>query len=131
PKARPIREVGTGDDETPGDSQRLPCDIVEIDRVLGGSGESDACAARQIRGLVAGSAVLVGGDPGIGKSTLMLQAAGRWSGRGTRVLYVTTEESAQQLKMRAERLGVFKGSSDELFVLADTNLARVVEQCRK
>lgn len=131
PRARPIQMVGTGDDESAADSQRLPCGITEFDRVLGGSGEMVAGGAAEARGLVAGSAVLVGGDPGIGKSTLMLQAAGQWSAAGTRVLYVTTEESAQQLRMRAERLGVFRGPADELFVLADTNLARVVEQCRK
>jgi DNA repair protein RadA/Sms len=90
---------------------RLPSGIGELDRVLGG-------------GLVAGMAVLVGGEPGIGKSTLLLQAAAKWCGQGKTVLYVTSEESAQQTKLRAARLDV---KSDELLVLAETNLARVVQ----
>ena len=80
------------------------------------------------RGLVPGSVVLVGGDPGIGKSTLLLQAADKLSRQGRRVLYVTSEESAQQTRLRASRLGA---ASDNLFVLADTNLARIIEQTRQ
>jgi DNA repair protein RadA/Sms len=83
------------------------------------------------RGLVPGSVVLIGGDPGIGKSTLMLQAAHEWASRKFRVLYVTSEESAQQLKLRADRLAPDGRGADELFVLADTNLARIQEQARK
>src|SRR5690606_19103480 len=106
------------------DLERIPTHIGELDRVLGG-------------GLVPGSAVLIGGDPGIGKSTLLLQMAGRIGrGHGTahpaepaRVLYVSSEESAQQVRMRAARLGV--AASDDLYILADTNLARIVEQARK
>ncbi len=130
--ARPIAEAGSADGPVP----RLNTGIAELDRVLGG-------------GIVAGSAVLVGGDPGIGKSTLMLQAAGAM-GRGemgsrdqgikrmplshdpsipTSVLYVSSEESAEQVRMRATRLGV--GDSPNLFVLSDTNLARIVEQTRR
>lgn len=111
PGARPINQV-TGEVRA---DQRLHTGIGELDRVLGG-------------GLVPASVVLVGGDPGIGKSTLTLQAAGTLS-RTRPVLYVTSEESAEQVRMRAARLGV----SDEpnLFVLADTNLARIVEQVRK
>jgi len=84
---------------------RLPSGVSEFDRVLGG-------------GIVAGSLVLVGGDPGIGKSTLLLQVAAEVAnGRG--VLYVSGEESAAQLKLRCERLG-FSGSG--VFVLPETSL---------
>jgi DNA repair protein RadA/Sms len=101
---------------------RLPGGIRELDRVLGG-------------GLVVGSAVLIGGEPGIGKSTLLLQSAFAWAKAAKRVLYVSSEESAQQVGMRATRLA----SGDEaagkmpehLFILAETNLARIVEQARK
>ncbi|TVQ32865.1 MAG: DNA repair protein RadA [Phycisphaeraceae bacterium] len=116
PKAAPIGEVGATDAPEP----RLPTGVGELDRVLGG-------------GIVQGSVILVGGDPGIGKSTLMLQAAGKMSAGGVRTLYVTSEESARQVRLRAERLGVAaaRESDDQLFVLADTNLARIVEQARK
>ncbi|MEM1098080.1 MAG: DNA repair protein RadA [Planctomycetota bacterium] len=117
-KAVPITQVG--DDDTAG--LRIASGIGEFDRVLGG-------------GLVPGSAVLVGGDPGIGKSTLMLQAAGRLAREGRPVLYVCAEESAAQVRMRAERLTERSNVSHELpeklFVLADTNLARIIEATRK
>jgi DNA repair protein RadA/Sms len=126
-------------------SPRRPSGIGEFDRVLGG-------------GLVPGMAVLVGGEPGIGKSTLLLQAAGRWAGSGKTkrrrdeeaerrsgsgadtsslrdsvsssltagpVLYVTSEESAQQTKLRADRLGI---ETDDLLILAETNLERILHQ---
>ena len=114
------------------DVARWSTGIDELDRVLGG-------------GLVPGSVVLLGGDPGIGKSTLMLQAAGRLARCEQRVLYVSSEESAYQIRLRAERLFSDDGISikrakpqaaagiaqfDELFVLADTNLARIIEQAR-
>jgi len=89
-----------------GDEARTPLAIPEFDRVLGG-------------GIVAGSLVLIGGDPGIGKSTLMLQAAGRLTGSGRAVLYVSGEESARQVKMRSARLGM---RGERLFVLTETNL---------
>jgi len=114
PKALPITQV----DETT--YPRLSTTISELDRVLGG--------VENQRGIVPGSAVLIGGDPGIGKSTLLLQAAHRLATAAHRVLYVTSEESAQQTRLRARRLGV---ESDELLVLADTNLARIVEQIRQ
>jgi DNA repair protein RadA/Sms len=113
--------------------RRLPTGISEFDRVLGGI-DTDPC-----RGLVPGSVVLVGGEPGIGKSTLLLQAAGAWASPinmdqtkrdwTSKVLYVSSEESAEQIQLRAARLGV--GDADHLFVLADTNLARIIEQARK
>jgi DNA repair protein RadA/Sms len=87
------------------DEPRLAFGLPEFDRVLGG-------------GAVAGSLALIGGDPGIGKSTLLLQVASLAAG-GRRVLYLSGEESARQIKLRARRLGV---SGDGLFVLTETNL---------
>ena len=84
---------------------RISTQIPELDRVLGG-------------GIVGGSVVLVGGDPGIGKSTLMMQMAAALSGRVS--LYITGEESVQQIKLRAERLDV--KPSENLLLLAETNL---------
>ena len=92
-------------------TERITVPIEELNRVLGG-------------GLVQGSLVLVGGDPGIGKSTLVLQAAAAIADAAGSVLYVSGEESAQQIKLRADRLGI---SSDTLLVLADTDLNRVLE----
>ncbi len=87
-------------------ANRLPVPIAEFDRVLGG-------------GLVPGSLVLIGGDPGIGKSTLVLQTAAALARPETPVLYVSGEESAQQIKLRAERLGIDR---DGLLVLPETDL---------
>ncbi len=83
--------------------------INELDRVLGG-------------GAVRGSLVLIGGAPGIGKSTLLMQACGKM-GKSEKILYVSGEESQRQLKMRAERLGV---SGDEIYVLPETNLHEII-----
>jgi DNA repair protein RadA/Sms len=98
---------------------RIRVPIGEFDRVLGG-------------GLVPGSLVLIGGDPGIGKSTLLLQvvaALARESALNDRpVLYVSGEESAQQIKLRAHRLGL---DAPNLFVLAETNLNHVLAQAEK
>lgn len=88
---------------------RFSTGMGELDRVLGG-------------GAVIGSLVLVGGAPGIGKSTLLLQICGNL--RDQKVLYVTGEESARQLKLRAQRLGVSQG---ELYVLAETNLDHILK----
>ncbi|MBX6352490.1 MAG: DNA repair protein RadA [Thermoflavifilum sp.] len=85
---------------------RMATGFAEFDRVLGG-------------GLVPGSLVLIGGDPGIGKSTLLLQVSHAAASRGQRVLYVSGEESAAQLKLRAERLGALH---EGLLVLAETDL---------
>ncbi|RJR50163.1 MAG: DNA repair protein RadA [Desulfobacteraceae bacterium] len=90
---------------------RLRTGIAEFDRILGG-------------GLVPGSLVLIGGDPGIGKSTLVLQVAARLCRSGLRSLYVSGEESPQQIKLRAERIGVHAG---ELFVLAGTCIEDLFE----
>ena len=87
---------------------RAATGIAELDRVLGG-------------GVVAGSLLLVGGDPGVGKSTLLLQAAANLARGGARVLYVSGEESAAQLRMRAQRLGV---QDAPVRVLAETDLDR-------
>ncbi len=106
-RARPITEVG-GD---AGGEVRLRIGIGELDRVLGG-------------GLVTGSLTLVGGDPGVGKSTLLLTTADAFAKRGIRVLYVSAEESARQVRLRAERLGVL---SESLWLLAETSVAAVVD----
>jgi DNA repair protein RadA/Sms len=91
---------------------RWPTGIGELDRVLGG-------------GVVPGSLLLIGGDPGIGKSTLMLQLSRALATQGRRVLYVAGEESAPQVRLRAERLGVIP---DELFILCETEVEAVLEQ---
>ncbi len=133
PAATAITEIMTN--RTP--MRRLPTGISEFDRVLGGSDTNTAALSN--KGLVPGSVILVGGEPGIGKSTLLLQAAGAWASPinmdsskcdwTSKVLYVSSEESAEQIQLRAARLGV--ADSDSLFVLADTNLARILEQARK
>jgi DNA repair protein RadA/Sms len=127
------------------DSPRTPTGIGEFDRILGG-------------GIVPGSAVLVGGEPGIGKSTLLLQVASdlasgasqhglkaratdhalrsrdtgfqpvQGAPEGTKVLYVTSEESARQTKLRASRLGI---ESPNLLILAETNVERIINQINK
>ena len=88
---------------------RITTGIGELDRVLGG-------------GIVKGSLILIGGDPGIGKSTLLLQVCRHISDRGIHVLYVSGEESLQQIKMRAVRIGRFR---DELKLLAETDLGDI------
>ncbi len=98
-----------------GGEVRIAVGIGELDRVLGG-------------GMVAGSLSLIGGDPGVGKSTLLLMSLARLSGRGFRTLYVTGEESARQVRLRAERLGV---GGDELYLLAETDMEAVRESVRE
>lgn len=91
---------------------RSSCGISEFDRVLGG-------------GLVEGSMVLIGGDPGIGKSTLLLQASAHLASNGGKVLYVSAEESVEQIKLRAMRMGI---TSDNLYLLGETNIERIAAQ---
>ena len=88
------------------DEKRISSGMPELDRVLGG-------------GIVQGSMVLVGGDPGIGKSTLLLQVCRNLCSRKVDVLYVSGEESLQQIKIRADRMGTF---DDQLSLLCETNL---------
>ncbi len=88
--------------------------MLEFDRTLGG-------------GLVPGSLVLLAGDPGIGKSTLILQVAGSFSRAGLKALYVSGEESPQQVKMRADRLAIH---SEDLYLLAETCIERLFEKTR-
>ncbi len=99
-KPMPLSAISSADEE------RVSTDMKELDRVLGG-------------GIVRGSLVLVGGDPGIGKSTLLLQVCHNLSNKRLSVLYVSGEESLQQIKIRAERIGDF---SDTLELLCETNL---------
>lgn len=91
---------------------RFSSGIEELDIVLGG-------------GIVKGSLILVGGDPGIGKSTLMLQVADHVARQGKRVLYVSGEESIKQTKMRADRLGI---DSEELYVLSENNMDLILAE---
>jgi DNA repair protein RadA/Sms len=95
--------------------ERIDVPLIEFSRVLGG-------------GIVPGSLVLVGGDPGIGKSTLLLQVSALLADRGSTVLYVSGEESAQQIKMRARRLGL---TPEALYVLTETNLLAIIEHMRQ
>lgn len=91
---------------------RVSTGIGEFDRILGG-------------GLVQGSIVLIAGDPGIGKSTILLQTSGGLASSGKKVLYVSAEESAGQLKLRADRLGV---KSDSIYIYPQTNLENIKSQ---
>jgi len=99
----------------PQDDQRLPSGVTEFDRVLGG-------------GIVPGTLVLIGGDPGIGKSTLLLQVADKLSEAGTRVLYVSGEESERQIKLRGERLSVV---AKNVFLLPETNLENIFREIER
>ena len=105
---RPVKLKEVQVDKTP----RIPTGINECDRLFGG-------------GIVPGSLTLVGGDPGIGKSTLMLQMANALAKRGLIVLYVCGEESVEQTTMRARRLGV---DSDNLLLLSETNFSQIKAQ---
>ena len=89
---------------------RTKVGVAELDRVLGG-------------GLVQASALLVGGDPGIGKSTLLLQAAARFARNGLKVIYVSGEEATAQVRMRAKRLGL---TDSPLILAAETNLRDIL-----
>lgn len=103
-KPKPIKEVDLGAE------QRINTAGIELNRVLGG-------------GLVPGSVILLGGEPGIGKSTLMLQIALRM--KKTRILYVSGEESEKQIRMRAERIGI---TNEECYLLPETSAQNIFEQ---
>ncbi|WP_299191459.1 DNA repair protein RadA [uncultured Litoreibacter sp.] len=105
-KAIELTDLSTKDNPP----KRTVSGVGELDRVLGG-------------GLVDASAILVGGDPGIGKSTLLLQAAARFGRNGMNVVYVSGEEAAQQIRMRAQRLGL---ESSPVKLAAETNLRDVL-----
>jgi DNA repair protein RadA/Sms len=94
------------------DDARISSGIEEFDRVLGG-------------GIVAGSLVLIGGSPGIGKSTIIIQIADKLSQNDKKVLYVSGEESERQIKMRGERLGL---NAENLFLLPETNLEAILNE---
>ncbi|MFN0140661.1 MAG: DNA repair protein RadA [Pyrinomonadaceae bacterium] len=124
-----FRQTGTGTPSSAGsfrqpvaydavesqDDARVSSGIDEMDRVLGG-------------GIVAGSLVLIGGAPGIGKSTIVMQMADKLGRNGTKVLYVSGEESERQIKMRGQRLGV---EASNLFLLPETNLQAILAEADK
>lgn len=107
--AIPFTEIESQDDV------RIPSGVTEFDRVLGG-------------GIVPGTLVLIGGDPGIGKSTLLLQVADKLSAAGALVLYVSGEESERQIKLRGERLGV---DAKNVYLLPETNLENIVKEIER
>ena len=104
-KAMPIAEI-----EVVGEDRRLT-QIGEFDRVLGG-------------GVIPGSVILIGGDPGIGKTTLLLQGLPRLSSKEEPALYVSGEESPRQIKMRGQRLGI---ENPNLLILAETSLEQILK----
>lgn len=108
-EAVPIASIESGPED------RFTCGMPELDRVLGG-------------GVVPGSLVLIGGDPGIGKSTLLLQAMSNLSRSAGRVLYASGEESAAQTRLRGERLGAL---SDDLYVLSETSIEHILAQVKE
>ena len=106
-KPQPINEITFSEDK------RINTYNAELNRVLGG-------------GLVVGSVILVGGEPGIGKSTLLLQVALNCKGR--KILYVSGEESLQQIKMRADRV---EGTNDNCFILTETKIQSIFQHCEE
>lgn len=98
------------------DEDRLKTNIAELDRVLGG-------------GIVKGSVILIGGDPGVGKSTISLQVSNHLTKQGIAVLYVSGEESVSQTKLRARRLG--EADSDNLYIVNQTDLSLITGYIRK
>lgn len=108
-KVTKLKDIKTAGEE------RIKTGIAELDRVLGG-------------GIVQGSMILVGGDPGIGKSTLLLQVCRNLAECSREILYVSGEESLQQIKIRAERIGTFR---DSLSLLCETNLEIIDEIVRR
>ena len=108
--SKPV-EIGT---ITMNEEDRILTGIAELDRVLGG-------------GIMQGSLTLVGGDPGIGKSTLLLQVCRQLSNLGRRVLYISGEESLKQIKLRAMRIGEFQ---ENMLLLCETNITLVEDAIR-
>ena len=108
--SRPLKRLSEITEDV---ERRISTGIHEFDRVLGG-------------GIVEGSLVLLGGDPGIGKSTILLQAC-QHLGQHHTILYVSGEESANQIKLRANRLGV---TTDSLYILAETDVGSIAETIR-
>ena len=108
-KPMPISEIPAEE------GKRILTGVTEVDRVLGG-------------GIVIGSAILVGGEPGIGKSTLMLQVMKNLAAGGRKVLYVSGEESAHQIRMRSRRIGA---EAKDLLVLVEVSLEKIIEQIRE
>lgn len=106
-----VNQVLALDDICGENDERIPTKIEEFDRVLGG-------------GIVKGSLVLLSGDPGIGKSTILLQICQNLGSKGQKIFYVSGEESANQIKLRAVRIGV---TTNNLFILSQTDLATIVE----
>jgi DNA repair protein RadA/Sms len=113
-RLREVKPVAYGEIESQDDA-RISSGVTEFDRVLGG-------------GVVPGSLILIGGDPGIGKSTLLLQVADKLSAAGTTVLYVSGEESERQIKMRGERLGV---RAERLYLLPETTLENIFDEIER
>ena len=114
-KERKHAEIVTLNSFSTDEDERMKTDIEELDRVLGG-------------GIVPGSLVLVGGDPGIGKSTLLLQVCQKLSAKGRKIIYISGEESLKQIKLRANRMGEF---TENLYLFCETNLdiiRSVIEQ---
>ncbi|HXH70138.1 MAG TPA: DNA repair protein RadA [Pyrinomonadaceae bacterium] len=111
---RETKPIAYGEIESQDDA-RTSSGIDEFDRVLGG-------------GIVDGSLVLIGGEPGIGKSTLIAQVADRLSANDLKVLYVSGEESEKQIKMRGERLGL---NAENLFLLPETNLENILNETER
>lgn len=99
------------------DEPRLKTNIIELDRVLGG-------------GIVKGSVILIGGDPGIGKSTISLQVCNQLSAQKIKILYVSGEESTVQTKLRAKRLGNQAGG-ENLYIVNQTDLSKIIEYINK
>jgi DNA repair protein RadA/Sms len=113
-RLREVKPVRFGEIESQTEA-RVSSGVTEFDRVLGG-------------GIVPGSLILIGGDPGIGKSTLLLQVADQLSRQNERVLYVSGEESERQIKMRGERLGV---EAENLYLLPETNLENILDEVER
>ena len=112
-KPKSKKKAGRLDEVQSENEVRTPAPDTELNRVLGG-------------GLVPGSMILVGGEPGIGKSTLFLQAALQW--KNIRTLYVSGEESAQQIKMRADRLGL---SNPNVYLLNATDMTSIFAEAKR